>query len=312
MRVARIENIDAPLEDKMDCIIKACQVISKKYQIPAALLNCFNWKIERKENINDIRGFQIKPVFSHTSEILQCLGINIIQNNNDFNSSLKEIERQLFQNIEVVLGMDAYHCPWNPGFKMGHMQHYIILLKINYDKGMVECYEPFHQPGYRELSIEKLRQGYINSYIFEKKSSISEIDPTVFFQSIVSEPKEQVQQIYEEFINFIGNVTVFMELYESSRVELCSVTNLASRCYQNRYIVARVLESFFNELQDQRIREWSNDFMESSDTWKQIYFKLVKMYYLGSVRKEFIQNIIEELQICMDIEMNLSSKIQIN
>ncbi|WP_455715510.1 hypothetical protein [Anaerosporobacter sp.] len=309
MKVARIENIDAPLEDKMDCISRACQVISKKFQFPAALLSCYNWKIDRKVYINDIKGFQIRSIFSQTSEILQCLGVNIIHNNDDFIYAFKEIEGQLYQNKEVVLCIDAYYCPWNPAFKLGHMKHYIIPLKIDYDKGVIDCYEPFHQPGYRELLIDNFRQGYINSYVFEKKYSISEIDPYGFCQSIMNEPEERMQQIYGEFITFIGSVTAFEELYESSRVELCSVTNLASRCYQNRFIVARVLESFFYELKDLRIRDWCNDFIKSLDTWNQIYLILLKMYYLGSIRKDIIQIVMEELQICMEIEWNLSRKI---
>lgn len=309
MKLAKIENIDVLLKDKMDCISKACQIVCKKFQFPVALLSCYNWKIYREEHIKDIRGFQIKLLFSQTGEVLRHLGVNIIHNDDDFNYAYQEIEEQLNQNQEVILGIDAYHCPWNPGYKKGHMKHYIILHKMDYAKGVIRCYEPFHNPGDRELPMNSFRCGYINSYVFEKKNSTPEIDAYGFCQSIVGESEEEIQQIYKEIITFINNITVFEELYESSRVELCSITNLASRCYQNRFMIAEVLNRFFNELQEPGFRDWSNAFMKSSDTWKQIYLRLVKMYYMGRIRKEIIQIVTEELQISMEIERNLSKEI---
>lgn len=304
MKIEILNQLELPLGDRLDCLDACFLALKNELQVPNYLFYCYNWMLYKKYDNQDVRDFQVKSLFYQAENVRSQLGVAIQANSNKLNGAWACIEKQLEENKILLLGIDAFYCPWNPAYNLGHIIHYLIPKKVIYEDEVIECYEPFHNPGYRRLPFKSLAEGYADSFIFERESLVRDIDLYHYCQTIVGgeENIKEHLQSYEELISFLCEVDKFEELFESSQAEISSITQLANRCCDSRYVNGIIMKGFFDSTNENQFEKWSNIFLTVSSMWKKIYLKLVKMFYTKRINSIIMQRIIDELRQCMFME----------
>ncbi|MEN1987490.1 BtrH N-terminal domain-containing protein [Paenibacillus hubeiensis] len=210
-------------------------------------------------------------------------GIKIEEHQVGKTSAMMDLIRlYLAENIPIVLFVDSYWCPWDPGYQTYHNMHFVIVVGIDEKKECFICVDGFYDKHREHLPLKDLHQYCSVCYSIrnvEKKQIIPSIEEVAIYtlNKLSGEygMKEAIISFSEDIIkhfNYKEEIGRYKDKWWASPLfkRLIKVS-------QGRLLFAEAL----NFMNDVRLSPIVTEMKQASRNWENLRVMLLKSSHLA-------------------------------
>jgi len=295
----------------MNCLQLCLYNICKKYCVADYLMFCGGWCFSHDNNINLSQAISL-PFESYENIFLkeyQGLSTEIIPfNPSNIEFMLQKISEKDCEEIEVVIHIDSYECPWHRGFQKLNIPHYVHAVDINREKKVIICDDPYFNVFKMELPFENFQAGCKTIRVFQYDSVKRNINFDTILSHIIN--KTNINQITGDIFSFahrLLDVKTQNELFDYMEdVYLCSNVRVLKFVADSRY----GLSYFFNKLNslsknNLTTKKIADLFELIGSIFEKINHFYIKLYYRSSDLQAKLQSIHDKLIEVTKIENDI-------
>lgn len=81
------------------------------------------------------------------------------------------IQRELGYDRPVGTYLDSFYCPWNAAYQKFHIEHFVLIIGQDTDKGHFICLDPYASEDTYFLSVNHLKKGFGKYILFEAQEA---------------------------------------------------------------------------------------------------------------------------------------------
>ena len=206
----------------MNCFQTAYAPILKKNDIDVSIMFLWGWSFKY---VNEYEKLYEKPRNAYSRDTEQFLNtytgllISDIDYKVDGKEIVRTVDKETASDVDFVLGIDAFNCPWNKAFRKMHINHFVTVIGADVNSNTLKCIDWF--------------SGKTDIYDLP----CSEFDGVFYLKKVISNPhyeyKDAIKELtkaydkddfiknYQSFIKDLKQVSDVEEVFENKNPELC-------------------------------------------------------------------------------------------
>lgn len=292
MNIQIMKQLIEQLHTNMNCLQAASSLVCQKNGKPFGLLCGSNLGLQYSKN-EKLLYERLKVAASCPYEIYmeRVFGFRVEQKEFNGIDSVHCIMKAIKNDTDVIVGGDAFNCPWNAAYKKEHIPHYFVVAHIN---GIdLICRDPFIANKDFILNENQLLQFCCHFYLYSNLNSDT-LDYYSLYQLIFSERKKSLldlKNIYDDFINDLQESFEWHSIYNDVAPETNIIIINTKHIARSYYGIAGCFSSFYLKINNSEILNIITVTYELGILWSKINLMFIKMLYLKEIKKNIIDNI---------------------
>ncbi|OXM13897.1 BtrH N-terminal domain-containing protein [Paenibacillus herberti] len=252
----------------------------------------------REYDTLSVTGDRISPHMDDTFPLLKKYhGIQITEYQPDSaDEMISIIDNHLRGNKPIIMFVDAYWCPWDPGYQKYHNMHFVIVIGYNSRSRMFTCVDGFFVKEREELPASAL---YHYSSVCYSICDLGKPDATLTFEEAATCTVKKLSVTH----NMVDDIVAFsqdIELHFNYEEEVkryqdkwwaSPLFKRLIKISQGRKLFAEAIEYF----QDQRAEGIRHQLNLCSKQWDNLRIMLIKASY-SSNAKPVLRRVSEKLE----------------
>ncbi len=296
-------------EYKISCFQEALKQVCEKYGKEFQIFFAGEWGFfiseEESKTIGDRINFYEKYRMNEFIERHMGFKVHFCKN--------VEVIPQLFKESmsdgnAVMVGMDAYGCPWNPAYKKVHMPHFFLLENWDSQSKKMECRDTFYSSESYFLNYDDLKPYFNDARIFRNVRNIKKLEMKALKEILVQnykKAKERPKYYFQIFAECISNFTDIDEIFPSDvEVENQLLFQKLRGFATVRYGLGDLIMQYSPEDYN-----YVEEFKALGQLWEQLRMMLLKVCLRQKMPMEKREQIVEIIQEISKKEELLYNKI---
>ncbi|UOE58260.1 hypothetical protein HPB58_12925 [Priestia filamentosa] len=287
-------NLDIPpIKDELhNCLESQVCTVSSWWKRDFTLMFAEYWGFSFENNNQRRIGECINPVLGQFWEPLEKyhgIHLHLLKGFNT-NNLIPLLKRELSLGIPVLVSMDSYWIPWEPGFQKYSIMHTFLLTGLNEEDKVFYCTDGNIGKRHVELEFQYAQKGSLNPIakfeIIERFDSL--IDWTIIIRNSISRLDfYNSSQGIHEFANHIEQGIDFeLELQGFEGVWWRAPLYLNLRdVIRGRLLFSRTLSYLSNRNNVSELEEWGQSLEKVANQWEIVRGILVKSIVMNDPQK---------------------------
>lgn len=268
----------------MTCLQTAFDVVCEKYAICSLLMFAWGWSFEYdslEENIFNRLKFRFSMDTNLYMEMF--MGMHVDYYMDKIENVYSHIVKNVKEKKELIIGVDAYYCPWNPVYYSEHIEHYFYVSDYDEERKIFFCIDPYISGNSKEvyeLDMGLLKKGYKNYRVMSISKPLTELSYRSMYEQIISGYKnseESIEEKYKKFSHDIKHCVDYEDLFNGVNFRQCFLIIKMNQYEGDRMGISALLvclESMLKE--DNELSNLYEEFYVLANMWKQIRFLFEK------------------------------------
>lgn len=276
----------------MNCFQTAFLPICVKYDIDPLKMFLWGWSFNYDNNPALYNRISVSYCMDTKQFLEEQLGLEIKEIRSSTPINITEMFDIMSAGNEMVIGLDAFYCPWSSAYQKMHISHFINVIEVDVSKNVLCCNDWYteEEPVY-ELPYEDLIAGRhsINCVHVKEKTargSVHELLVACYKQ------KSDIKQDFAKFANDIKAINDIGELFESSDARNCNIIIKIKECKGYRNGIALYMKNALEDKEGgQELEEASMMFESLGKMWDKLLKSLLKLLIVNRAEARILDKI---------------------
>lgn len=282
----------------------------------------FCWNFEYVKSTKGVgHGLQVESRFHINDFYRHYLQTNVQFYEDAFVRDRGKINEALIKNKKVVIGIDAFFCPWNLAYQKVHILHFIVVQSYIDETKSYVCSDPFVSDQDYLFLEDTLQMAYKNTRVFEVENLLKPIiiNDQLLLTILCSNYKQAITKqkrvscISSSFFNVanrIEQLNVWTDLFENNDLRLCELPRKIKLAVGIRCAIAYVLLSWGINSKNESFISLYKQFSHVIQQWEMAYLLVFKLGIRGQTDKSTVKQLIVCIRAIGRLEERLYEHIQ--
>lgn len=258
----------------------------------------------RERDTASVTGDRINPQMDDTFPLLEKYhGIKITEYQPDSaEEMIGLIDNHLRENKPIIMFVDAYWCPWDPGYQKYHNMHFVIVVGYDAESRMFTCVDGFFGKEREDLPASAL---YHYSSVCYSICDLGEPDGKLTFEEAAAHIIQKLSVTHNmpvDILAFSKDIELHFNYEEEVRRYqdkwwAAPLFKRLIKISQGRTLFAEAIEYFG----DKRVESIKEQLHISSKQWDNLRIMLIKASY-SSDPKLVLRRVAEKLRDISQLE----------
>lgn len=218
---------------------------------------------------------------------------------------LQLLEKSNIEQVDILIHIDSYECPWHKGFKKLHIPHYVQVINIDFEKEVLICDDPYFNVLKMILPFKNYLSGCKSVRAFRYKPTTNNINSNVIIHHINNRTNiKRITGDISSFAHRLLEVKTHYELFDyMDDIFFCTNVRILKFIADSRYGLSYLFNSL-SMLNDKKalLLNIADQFNICGLLFEKINNFYMKLYYRNSNLQVKLQSLYNKLFEVADIE----------